>query len=216
MVDARRRVHAAGLYQPLADAIVELFAGQLGGGVSLLDLGCGEGFYSINLLRQMGSVELHAVDVSRPAVRLAARACPDGEFAVASSFAVPLPDAGVDGAFSVFAPTSETELRRLVAPGGFFLNVAPGPEHLWQLRQMLYAQPRAHPAPANRLDGFDESRQHSLAFELNLEGQQLQDVIAMTPYAYGGRREQKQQLAELRSMRLQTAFVLSLHRRGPA
>ena len=216
MIDARRRVHQSKLYQPLADRISRELGKQVRDEASLLDLGCGEGYYSGELLRQLAGVRLHGVDISRPAIRLAARACPDGEFAVASSFDVPLADASVDVALSVFAPTAEAELRRLVAPLGCFLRVTPGPLHLWELRQALYARPRPHPAPTARLAGFEDADQQSLQFEMQLQGQQLQDVITMTPYAYGGRREHKQQLAGLQSMRLQADFVLSFHRRLPA
>ena len=213
MINARRRVHSARHYQPLADRMVLLLNENIRQGARLLDLGCGEGYYSGELIQRLAGTRLHAVDISRTAVKLAARACPEGEFAVASSVAVPLADATVDAAFSVFAPTDAAELKRLLAPGGCFLNVSPGPGHLWELRQVLYSQPRPHPTPTAQLEGFEAARQQSLAFTLELQGQQLQDVIAMTPYAYSARREHKQQLAELQSMRLQADFVLSLHRR---
>ena len=215
MIDARRRVHATRLYQPLADRIADVLGDNLNPLLRprLLDLGCGEGYYSAELLRYLPGVSLYGVDVSKPAVRLAAKACPAGEFAVASSYEVPLADASIDAALSVFAPTGEAELKRLVAPGGWFLNVAPGPEHLWELRQVIYEQPRPHAAPQTRIPGFEEARQQLLEFQLELEGQQLQDLIAMTPYAYGGRREQKQQLNTLNSLVVRASFSLSLFRR---
>ena len=213
MVDARRRVHANKLYQPLADRIGDALGQTLHSATRWLDLGCGEGFYSAELVQRFSQVSLQGIDVSKPAVRCAAKACRGGQFAVASAFDVPMDDASVDAAFSVFAPTSDTELKRLVAPGGCFLNVAPGPDHLWELRQLIYRQPRPHAAPESRLDGFEEVSQQSLQFQLDLEGQQLQDLIAMTPYAYGGRRESKQQLQALDTLVLRAAFVLSLHRR---
>ena len=215
MIEARRRVHAAERYRPLALRIATLLGAEVGDAATVLDLGCGEGYYDGVLLEQIKGIGLFGVDVSKPAVRLASRALPAGNFAVASSFDVPLADASVDAAFSVFAPTGDAELGRLLKPGGCFLDVSPGPRHLWELRQMIYEQPRPHAPVERSLVGFDRLEHELLEFTLDLEGQGLQDLIAMTPYAYGGRRESKSQLDTLQGLNLQASFSLALYRRTP-
>ena len=213
MIDARRRVHAAQYYRPLAQRIASELAQYLDGPATALDLGCGEGYYAGTLLEQLRGTQLFGVDVSKPAIRLAARSVADAQFAVASSFDVPLADATVDVAFSVFAPTGAAELGRLLKSKGCFLDVSPGPRHLWQLRQMIYDQPRPHSDSMRTLPGFRLLKQELLDFELALEGQGLQDLIAMTPYAYGGRRESKAQLNALEKLSLQGSFAMTLYQR---
>ena len=117
MIEARGRVHQAGLYQPLAEAMMERIAARDQVPGTALDLGCGEGYYSQALLNAFPGVKLFGVDIARSAVRLAARRYKAGHFAVASAFAVPLADASLDLVQSVFAPVKESELQRLLRPG---------------------------------------------------------------------------------------------------
>ncbi|PLW69716.1 putative RNA methyltransferase [Pseudohalioglobus lutimaris] len=214
MIDARRRVHGADVYRPLLEALVATLQPVLGVGDSLLDLGCGEGYYSHGVTTALPRVRLYGVDIAKPAVRLAAKACPQGEFAVASAFDLPLPEASMQAIFSVFAPASDAELLRLLKQGGYYLKVMPGADHLWELRQLLYDAPRRHDRAQVDLAGFESVAHRPVQFALNLQGALLHDLVAMTPYAYGGQRENKARLLELESLQVQADFVLSLYRRG--
>ncbi|MEP5569590.1 MAG: putative RNA methyltransferase [Halioglobus sp.] len=215
MVAARRRVHDAQLYRPLAEKLstwIHTLADNQG---PVLDLGCGEGYYTGVLNREAGSTSIYGIDIAKPAVRLAAKAIPGVCFAVASSFDIPLADGSVDVAFSVFAPTDPEELARVIRPGGYYLDVSPAPLHLWQLRELLYENPRHHDQLVRNLPSFEPVDTQQLEFTLQLADTQLRDLIAMTPYAYGGRREHKQKLTQLDSLELQVAFSLNLYRRRP-
>ncbi len=214
MIDARRRVHGASLYQPLVDAIVAALRPLLAEGDSVLDLGCGEGYYSQGLLAASLPIDLFGLDIAKAAVRLAAKACPAGEFAVASAFDVPLPARSMSAVVSVFAPASDAELARLLRPGGHYLKVAPGANHLWELRQLLYSSPRPHEQSPGCPAGLEVIALTPVTFTLDLQGQLLQDLVAMTPYAYGGQRENKARLAELDSLQCQADFALTLCRLG--
>ena len=213
MIEARRRVHGAGLYQPLADKISSTLQDVLGEDACMLDLGCGEGYYSQCLLAAMPGVALHAVDIAKPAVRLAAKACKSAHFAVASAFDVPLAKGSLDAVLGVFAPASDAELARLIKPGGCYLKVSPGEDHLWELRQQLYDTPRPHLPAMPAIPGFAAPTTSRLRFLLDLQGGILRDVLAMTPYAYGGLREHKERLSGSSSLQTRADFLLTLYRR---
>jgi 23S rRNA (guanine745-N1)-methyltransferase len=217
MVDARRRVHQAQLYRPLAHKIADVLQAYTNEDqCNVLDLGCGEGYYSGALLKQWPAAIIHGVDISKPAVRLAAKAFPAAEFSVASAFNVPLADNSVDAVFSVFAPTQVNELARLLRPGGLFLDVSPGPRHLWGLRELLYDEPVPHQREFQALPPLDKVEQERVDFTLELKGGHLQDLVTMTPYAYGGQRENKGKIADSKLMTLGVSFLLSLYRLPPA
>lgn len=213
MIDARRRVHVADLYRPLVDALARLLAAECGAAPVLLDLGCGEGYYSKCVQQALAPALLYGIDIAKPAVRLAAKTFPEGHFAVASAFAVPLPDASVDAVFCVFAPRSEAELARLVKPGGCFIEVSPGEHHLWELRQLIYDTPRPHKPPEAPAQGFAPLQPVRVQFDLPLRGSLLRDLLAMTPYAHGGQREHKSQLENLDALDTRAEFLLSVYRR---
>lgn len=216
MIEARRRVHDADLYRPLAERLAALIGRAVGDTAHVLDLGCGEGYYTGVLQALLPDLSLYGVDISKPAVRLAARAFPGAHFAVASAAAVPLPDHALDAVVSVFAPVTEGELHRLLRPGGCYLKVSPAPRHLWALRELLYDQPRPHGETAEDLPGFLVRQREVLEYPVELEGKLLQDLLAMTPFAYRGRRDNRQRLAKLERLSVGMAFQLQRVERDPA
>jgi len=193
MVAARRRVHDALTYRRLADALAAEFAGlPLQGGI--LDLGCGEGYYTDVLARALPGVPLSGIDISRTAVRLAAKRCPAAEFAVASAYQLPVPDASLDAVIRVFAPSDDAEVRRVLKPGGYYLEVCPAPRHLWQVRAMLYDNPRENERARSELAGMKLVRQQLLQYEVTPDPALLTDIVAMTPFSYRGHREKRERL----------------------
>ena len=215
MIAARARIHDADLYRPLATALVEQLRARTTGSATALDLGCGEGYYSHALLQAFPDLRLYGIDISKGAVRLAARRCRAGHFAVASAFDVPLADASLDLLVSIFAPTDDAELQRLLGPGGLYLKVAPAPRHLWELRCLLYDEPRLHPEEMDCPPGFVMLETRELEYPLTLDAALLGDLVAMTPFAHRGKRAHRRRLEQLEALSLQMAFSLGVMRRHP-
>ena len=74
----------------------------------LLDISCGEGYYSVKPLPNPGPggspPRLAGVDLSKHALRRAAKRVPDGEFAVASVYHLPVADRVADLLVDCFSP----------------------------------------------------------------------------------------------------------------
>lgn len=211
MVAARRRVHDAGTYRRLADAVVDELAGlPLRGG--LLDLGCGEGYYTAVLARALPGTVLCGIDISRTAVRLAAKRCAAAEFAVASAYQLPVPDASLDAVVRVFAPSDDSEVRRVLKPGGYYLEVCPAPRHLWQVRAMLYDHPRENDRARSELAGMQLVKQQLLQYDVTPDPGLLADIVAMTPFSYRGHREKRERLQGASLPVLTMDFSLHLFR----
>jgi len=214
MLAARRRIHEAGLYKPLAAEIQQRMTWLTDPRSRVLDLGCGDGYFSAAIRQVLPQARLCGVDIAKSAVKLAARLCPGADFAVASAFDVPLADSDADLVISIFAPTEGRELSRLLAPGGFYLKVTPAPRHLWELRCLLYDQARPHPTQSQLLGGFESLVDTRVDYPLELGGQLLRDLVAMTPYAHRGQRQGRDKLEKLDSINMQMSFDISLQR-GP-
>ncbi len=90
MMQARRAFLDAGHYQPLRDTICSLFEETLPAeATALLDIGCGEGYYTqafAGVGRARGAQTV-GLDVSKAAIRAAAKRYPQVMFCVASSTA---------------------------------------------------------------------------------------------------------------------------------
>jgi 23S rRNA (guanine745-N1)-methyltransferase len=209
MMAARRRVHSADLYRPLADAIENVLS-PLAAVTNMLDLGCGEGYYGAALQRAQPQTRLYGVDIARPAVRMASKRHQRARFAVASAYRLPLLDDSQDVVLRVFAPSDDAELRRVLAPQGWYLEVTPAARHLWELREQLYDTPRAHSQARTRMPGMGLRQQADVAYQVKLDQSLLRDVVAMTPFAHRGHREKREQLLQSSELTVQMAFSLCL------
>lgn len=198
MLLARQAFLAQGHYARLADAIraavLEQAAGlhQASGDLSVVDLGCGTGYYLAHLcaaLRQAtraGTLWPCGLDVSRDAASLAAKSDPDTYFIVADvTRALPLADASVDVALNVFAPRNAAEFARIVRPEGLLLIVIPTERHLSSLRERrpllgIEANKLEHVC-AQLAGAFRLDQQVTLTYELHLTGPDVASLIEMTP-----------------------------------
>lgn len=97
-----------GYYAPLRDALCDLAVRYTGSAPAVLDAGCGEGYYTGGIYRalQAAGKQLRAagIDISKFILRYAAKAEKDIEFAVASSYHLPVADESVDLLINCFSP----------------------------------------------------------------------------------------------------------------
>lgn len=209
MIAARRNIHGAEIYRPLADAVLAMIA-DAGSPATILDLGCGEGYYAGAMQRAFTDAKICGVDISKSAVRLAAKHYADIEFAVASSFALPVAPASQDAVVRIFAPSQDSEITRVLKPGGFYLEVTPAPRHLWVLREALYDVPRAHEDSRDRFPYLQLVGSSSCEYDVDLSQKLLRELLAMTPFAHRGHREKRERLQNGGGLKVGMAFSLRL------
>jgi 23S rRNA (guanine745-N1)-methyltransferase len=131
-VAARRRLHDRGVTGPLLCAIAEILAASARD--TVLDAGCGDGFYLGSLARENG-FDAHGVDISIPAVNAAARRYPTCEWIVANADRfVPYADRSFSIVLSITARMQASEFRRVLRDDGRLLVALPAPEDLVELR----------------------------------------------------------------------------------
>ena len=156
---------------------------------------------------------LAGIDLSKPSVRLAARRVPEGEFAVASAYHLPLADASVGLVLNCFSPLALDEFRRVLRPGGAFLYVVPAADHLWELKQVLYDQPYRNKEEDIPYEGFSYERVEPVEAVVDVAGEALRDLFQMTPYYWKTPREGAERLAALDGLRVRASFRVHVFRR---
>lgn len=155
---ARERVLGSGLFDGVADALVDAARDALVGVAApvVLDAGAGTGFYLdrvVERLRPLGSDPLGVgTEISVAAARRLAQVNPLVAALIVDTWdGFPLADAGVDLLQVVFAPRNAAEFARVLRPGGTLVVAVPGPGHLEPLRSELGMLLPA-PDKAERLD----------------------------------------------------------------
>lgn len=211
-VKARSAFLQAGHYQPLRDAVVDLLRPLQA--ADLLDIGCGEGYYTSALRSVVPAVI--GLDIAKAAIQLAARRFKDITWLVGSGIALPVPDASVDVVSSLFSPLPVAEMARVLKPQGHVLVVTPAPEHLWAVREGLFGEVRAHEPDKFLKDfaeGFELIARELVRYPLTLSQQALKDLLAMTPYAWKAKADRRAALEQQDGFVTEAAFSVMLFRK---
>lgn len=225
MVLARRRFLNADHYKPIASAINRLTLSDLPtvGGYSCLDAGCGEGYYLRRLAAEPGeevSMALVGLDISKAAILAAAKqAGPDKarqpNWLVGSNANLPVLAGTLDRVLCIFGFPVYSEFARVLKPGGRLLQVDAGPDHLRELRQIIYPElkpERKHDpeAPA----GFAQLATDTLRYTLDLDkAEAVTDLLAMTPHLYRANAEGREKAAALDRLKVTVDVRLTTFQR---
>ncbi|MBI2518499.1 MAG: methyltransferase domain-containing protein [Opitutae bacterium] len=189
MILARDRVHRAGVFAPLVAALAALPLTPPPH--SVLELGCGEGFFLGHLARTPGIATSYGLDLSVDAVKLAAKAR-QASLILRADLLQPLPfaDASLDLVVSIFAPRPLAEIRRVLAPGGHALFVHPHAGHWQELRAFVpLAGIGAEKPGATDLTGFTLVTERNVTEKRPLTRALLADLVEMSPSIHRLTRE---------------------------
>ena len=206
MVRARTSFLNSGAYGFLRTALADIFAKE--GSRSLADLGCGEGWYT----RFMPQKEKAAFDLAKTAMNYAAKQDPSSLYCVASIFHLPLADACTDSVLTCFAPVASDEIVRILKPGGIFVLVSPGPDHLFEFKQLLYEEPYRNPMKDVHID-LDLERDFMIRDVFSCDAPLLNDLFAMTPYAWHSPKESLQRIRSIDHLSVTAEFRIRLYRK---
>ncbi len=212
-LNARHAFLKVGFFSPLACALKQLIPMDT---KSLLDIGCGEGYFT-RLMSEQSEAKVYGIDIAKVGIRLAAKQFTSHNnntnqitYVVASSYALPIATGSMDIITRIYAPSKDEELQRVISPQGKLIIVTPGENHLVSLRKQLYKDLRPHPKPQAPV-GFIEFSQQQLSFSLDMPpGEYTNALLQMTPFAWQIKAEK---LARLMADGLQDSadFQLSVY-----
>ena len=163
-------------------------------------------------LRRAGrSVTLAGTDISKAILRRAAKREKDAEFAVASSYHLPVADGSVDLLLNCFSPLAIEEFHRVLRPGGVFVYVGPSEKHLWELKQVLYDRPYPNEVKQTPYPGFSYQEIRHVEAVIHLPCQEdIHALFQMTPYYWKTPKTGAKRLADLESLTTRISFRIHI------
>lgn len=189
MAQARDRFLSTGTYAPLRTAVARLAADTAPEQATVVDVGCGTGYYLAGVLARLPGARGLGLDTSVRALRSAARAH-DRVAAVAWDVFRPFPlaDGVADVVLDVFAPRNPAEFHRVLRPTGRLVVVRPSGQHLAELRDRMHAMVTIDPVKEQRLHRaldpfFEAAVTEKVQYTVPLTQQEALDLVGMTPSA---------------------------------
>lgn len=216
VVAARRRLAARGFDRELVASLAAELR-PVGGGLSLLDVGCGEGSLLLTLTQALpGPFEAWGVDLSAPAIEAAARQAPGLAWVIANADrGLPFLAGSFGAVLSVTARLLPAEFHRVLAPGGLALLALAGRDDLIELRRELMGEGEERDRVDRTLADFAgrfELIRHLELRQKTLAGKELLDDLLAISYR-GGRRSREDRAARLESLELTFSRDLLVLRR---
>ena len=214
-VNARKLFLNAGYYQPLSDEINRIL--QELDAKTVLDAGCGEGYYTNRMANESCSVL--GVDLSRAGIDAAAKqakqSATNAAFAVGSIFTLPVGDATCDAVTNLFAPCCESEFCRVLKKNGYLILVGAGERHLLGLKQVLYENPYLNPGRADLPTEMQEVDRRRLTYTITVEGREAIDALfSMTPYYWRTSEADRAKLNAIQSLTTELDFDIFTYQKG--
>ncbi|MEC9306148.1 MAG: methyltransferase domain-containing protein, partial [Pseudomonadota bacterium] len=215
MVAARQRFLAAGEYAPIAEALSQAVMSHADQTQAetycCLDAGCGEGYYLRQLAHnvpELQALSLLGLDISKWAVQSAAKQddkqAPICRWVVGSNAQLPVQSASVDSVLCMFGFPVYSEFARVLKTGGQLIQVDAGPQHLRELRDIIY--PTLKPTrekDTNVPEGFARRASEQICYAISLEGGDvIRDLLTMTPHLYRASAEGREKAAALDQLTL--------------
>ena len=186
----RQQILEAGFYQAILEGVSDLLAANPSA-KTVLDIGCGEGFYSRKLQESHSDKTFYAFDISKDSVQIAAKSEPNWavNWFVGDLARLPIKDGSMDILLDIFSPANYGEFRRVLSKDGILIKVIPTKNHLKELRQKVQDQLiKKDYSNQDIKNHFQEhftilsSKTASLTKPITAE--QLQALLSMTPLLF--------------------------------
>ena len=186
----RQQILEAGFYQAILEVVSDLLA-RSKTSTTVLDIGCGEGFYSRKLQESHSDKTFYAFDISKDSVQIAAKSEVNWavNWFVGDLARLPIKDASMDILLDIFSPANYGEFKRVLKENGLLIKVIPTENHLKEIRQKVQDQ-LTNKGYSNQdikdhfQNNFTILSNKTASLTKPITAEQLQVLLSMTPLLF--------------------------------
>lgn len=224
MLKSRRAFLSGGYYDKISEAAAQISLEHLRekDHIVFADAGCGDGYHALNIEAYFKSLGIASLPIgleaskngAEMAAKLASQKGSSAVFAAANIFDMPLSDGCCDIVFSMFAPVPDAEAHRILKDDGILVVCSSGSHHLWEMREIIYGEPRLSPPLDRTPEGFEHIGESSLSYSFELNDRDLiAALFTMTPFYWRCPREGRERLLSLESLSVRAETVYHVYKK---
>lgn len=193
LFENRQEVFLNGFYDNVSDEIYNVIREyfQNKRTINILDAGCGEGYYSLNLdNKEELKCNIFAMDIVKDAIKIASRKLSSVNWIVGDISNIPLKTNSIDSIINILTPSSYDEFTRILSDDGILIKVIPGNEYLQEIRDSIKDQLKNKSYSNEKvINYFKENmkfiEKRKVKYTLPVSKHQLECFLEMTPMTFG-------------------------------
>ena len=149
------------------------------------------------------------VDISKDAVKYAAKRNKNVHYSVATNAHTPFSEQQFELIINIFAPLVGKECKRILKSDGRILSIAPAANHLIELKQVIYDTPELHQS-AVPPEGFILSASRNIQQTVQIDNKNdIINLLTMTPFGWKISEQKTQELLSRLPFKLTLDFTLN-------
>ena len=213
MIVSRKNFLEKGYYKKISETLNKIILEDIEKNnkedINILDVGCGEGYYT-NLLRDelnKNEIENHivGVDISKDGIIHAARSYKGIEWIVASGSKLPIKSNSLDYVICMFSYIDPQEYRRVLKEDGKLVIVSTGEYHLVEIKEVVYDKLKMeYYRPTEDIkDGYNHEKLVNIKYKTKIEtNEDIKSLFDMTPYRWRSPKVGVERLFELEELEI--------------
>ena len=198
---ARKAYLNKGYYDPILNQVItciDEFKHQ--DDLSILDLGCGEGYYTQGLKKHFENSDIYGLDISKIAIDMATRYRKDITWLVGNSKNIPILDHRLDFICALFTVVNQDELKRTLKEDGYIIHVTANNQHLIEIKELIYDEIKVKSDKYIRLD-FNQVKSYDFKEKVHISNREdALNLLMMTPHYYHIKKEKRGVLDTLQGL----------------
>jgi len=208
MIKSRKFFLEKGYYKDISDKLNEIIENniEVKEKTFILDIGCGEGYYTGNLKEYLDSrskeSELLGIDISKQAILEASKKYKKIDWVIASALNIPVMEETYDFVICMFSKIIPSEKKRVLKEKGKVIIVSTGENHLQEIKEVVYENVKKdYYSPIEDMKEFKHIETINIKSKINInEKENIENLFNMTPYRWRSPKEGVKKLFELDSM----------------
>lgn len=210
---ARKAYLSKGYYDVILNKVIECIKKYRTNDVlNILDLGCGEGYYTQNLKQEFFNDNVYGLDISKEAINMATKYRKDIYWLVGNSKNLPILDHSLDFITALFTVVNINELKRTLKSGGYVIHVTANPNHLIEIKHLIYDEIKVKSDKYIRLD-LEKVDSYDLVCQVDINNREdTLNLLKMTPHYYHIKKERRHILDTLQNLKITIDIKITIYR----
>ena len=136
-------------------------------------------------------------------------------FAAGNIFSLPVASDSCDAVVSMFAPIPAEETARVLCDNGILVVVASGVRHLWEMRSIIYEEPRENTKGIKCPEGFALISETKVMEKVSLpDNETIMNLFTMTPFYHRCPKYGREKLEKTEKLDVTVEAVIHVYKKA--